>query len=103
MTTTPDSLRIARTMSTRTLDSLWRNWDREDFAGVAESAGALRTTLDVIERQAVEQLRERHGWTWQNIGDLYGISRQSAHERFGPRSAATPSTQGSDEQPTLDQ
>ena len=31
---------------------------------------------------AVEAARD-HGWSWQQIGDTFGISRQSAHERFG--------------------
>ena len=30
---------------------------------------------------AVEAARE-HAWSWQEVGDAFGISRQSAHERF---------------------
>jgi hypothetical protein len=40
-----------------------------------------RAYLNDIERLIVRQMRD-DGWTWQEIADEYGITRQAAHERF---------------------
>jgi DNA invertase Pin-like site-specific DNA recombinase len=42
---------------------------------------ATRRDLDRIERHIVRRMRD-DGWTWQEIADEYGITRQAAHERF---------------------
>jgi hypothetical protein len=41
-----------------------------------------RDHLDELERRAVAELRAA-GTTWKRIGNVYGITPQSAHERFG--------------------
>lgn len=51
-------------------------------------ADLLRDVQRVVELAndardlAVGSARE-HGWSWQQVGDAFGITRQSAHERFG--------------------
>jgi hypothetical protein len=40
-----------------------------------------RDELDTAERVMVANLRVE-GWTWQDIGDLYGTTRQAAQMRF---------------------
>ncbi|MFZ0324425.1 MAG: hypothetical protein WAN48_09875 [Actinomycetes bacterium] len=42
----------------------------------------LRTLLDTAERDAVKRGRN-DGMTWAWIGEIFGVTRQAAHERFG--------------------
>lgn len=44
----------------------------------------------VVLRRATERLEETHvgaaraqGWTWQQIGDALGVSRQAVHKKYG--------------------
>ena len=43
---------------------------------------ALRRLAAQVEAQQVLAAR-RAGWSWQQIGDALGITRQSVHARFG--------------------
>ncbi len=43
---------------------------------------ALRKLADQLEQQHVARAR-RSGWTWQQIGDALGITRQAAHKKHG--------------------
>lgn len=45
------------------------------------AARALRLMLDVAEESAVLQAR-RDGWSWENIGESLGVSRQAAHHHY---------------------
>lgn len=45
------------------------------------AARALRLMLEVAQESAVIQAR-KDGWSWTNIGESLGITRQSAHERY---------------------
>jgi hypothetical protein len=49
----------------------------------------LRTAVDDAVRVAVEGQRS-YGRSWQHIGDALGIKRQSAQERFTPRTPPAP-------------
>ena len=42
---------------------------------------ALRRLTDRLEAAQVTAAR-RGGWTWQQIGDALGISRQAVHKRY---------------------
>jgi len=57
------------------------DFTREEVADLLDHAqyvvGLAKDALDLT----VEAARDR-GWSWQQIGDAFGISRQSAHERF---------------------
>jgi DNA-directed RNA polymerase specialized sigma24 family protein len=71
------------------LATIYRSNYRDDDPTPAEQIDAirrLRERLDEEEQQIVFGLR-LHGTSWQAIGDMFGISRQAAHERF--RAAAT--------------
>ena len=43
---------------------------------------ALRRLADRLESHQVAEAR-RQGWSWQQIGDALGITRQSAHTKHG--------------------
>jgi hypothetical protein len=47
---------------------------------------ALARDIDTATDSAVEGLRA-FGYSWADIGDRLGISRQAAHERWGRRHA----------------
>jgi biotin operon repressor len=42
----------------------------------------LRRIADRLERRNVIAARG-HGWTWQQIGDALGVSRQAVHKKHG--------------------
>ncbi|MBW9206926.1 helix-turn-helix domain-containing protein [Mumia sp. zg.B53] len=43
---------------------------------------ALRELADRLERLQVERARAL-GWSWQQIADALGVSRQAAHKKHG--------------------
>lgn len=43
---------------------------------------ALRRLAEQVEADQVA-LARRQGWSWQQIGDALGITRQSAHAKYG--------------------
>ena len=44
----------------------------------------LRTLLEVVEELQVQRAREL-GWSWQQIADLLGVSKQAVHQKHGKR------------------
>ena len=47
----------------------------------------LRRELEAVEVAAVQGMRERHGYSWAEIGRDLGISRQAAQQFYARRSA----------------
>ena len=45
---------------------------------------ALRELADRLETLQVERARSL-GWSWQEIADALGVSKQAVHKRFGRR------------------
>lgn len=43
---------------------------------------ALRRVADQLEARHVVTARRR-GWSWQQIGDALGVSRQAVHKKYG--------------------
>jgi hypothetical protein len=43
---------------------------------------ALRRLAEQVEANQVAAAR-RQGWSWQQIGDALGITRQSVHAKYG--------------------
>ncbi len=49
------------------------------------AVAALRRLAERLEAVHVAAAREQ-GWSWEQIGDALGVSRQSAHAKHGGRS-----------------
>jgi hypothetical protein len=64
----------------RMVRAVGRRIGREDPVDLVELR-RLREALDEAERLAVEGLRER-GFSWAEIGDGLGTTRQNAQQRF---------------------
>jgi hypothetical protein len=54
----------------------------EDPAQGLRAALALHRLAERVEAREVEVAR-RQGWSWQQIGDALGITRQSVHAKYG--------------------
>jgi hypothetical protein len=54
----------------------------DDPAVGLRAALALRRLAERVEANQVAVAR-RHGWSWQQIGDVLGVTRQSAHSKHG--------------------
>jgi DNA-directed RNA polymerase specialized sigma24 family protein len=48
------------------------------------AVGALHRLAEQAEARSVRLARER-GWSWEQIGDALGVSRQSVHAKYGKR------------------
>jgi hypothetical protein len=46
------------------------------------AVGALRRLAEQVEAQQVTAARDQ-GWSWEQIGDALGVSRQSMHAKYG--------------------
>jgi hypothetical protein len=46
------------------------------------AVGALHRLAEQVEAAAVARARQE-GWSWEQIGDALGVSRQSAHTKHG--------------------
>jgi DNA-directed RNA polymerase specialized sigma24 family protein len=46
------------------------------------AVGALHRLAERVEAVSVALAREQ-GWSWEQIGDALGVSRQSVHARYG--------------------
>ncbi|MBD0744009.1 helix-turn-helix domain-containing protein [Streptomyces sp. CBMA152] len=46
------------------------------------AVGALHRLAAQVEAAAVARAREQ-GWSWEQIGDALGVSRQSVHAKYG--------------------
>jgi hypothetical protein len=46
------------------------------------AVGALHRLAEQVEAASVARAREQ-GWSWEQIGDALGVSRQSAHSKYG--------------------
>lgn len=62
-----------------------------ELAGAASSAdpatglravASLRALLESLERLQVENARAL-GWSWQQIADQLGVSKQAVHKKYG--------------------
>jgi hypothetical protein len=54
----------------------------EDPAMGLRAVLALRRLAEQVEANQVAAARSR-GWSWQQIGDVLGITRQSVHAKYG--------------------
>ena len=56
---------------------------RDPAVGLAAVA-SLRALLESLEELQVRNARE-HGWSWQQIAEALGVSRQAVHKKHGSR------------------
>jgi hypothetical protein len=56
--------------------------ESDDPAVVLRAVGALHRLAEQIEARGV-RLARGHGWSWEQIGDALGVSRQSIHAKYG--------------------
>ena len=54
----------------------------QDPAVTLRAVGALHRLAEQVEAAAVVAAREQ-GWSWEQIGDALGVSRQSVHAKYG--------------------
>jgi len=54
----------------------------DDPAAGLRSVGVLHRLAEQVEAIHVE-LARKHGWSWEQIGDALGVSRQSVHAKYG--------------------
>lgn len=57
--------------------------DRDPTVGL-RAVAALRTLLEQLEAVQVRRARV-NGWSWQEIADGLGVSRQAVHKKYGRR------------------
>lgn len=48
------------------------------------AVAALRTLTDRLEILQVDNARKR-GWSWQQIADRLGVTKQTVHRKYGRR------------------
>ncbi len=48
------------------------------------AVAALRRLLAQLEALQVDNARE-HGWSWQEIAEILGVSRQAVHKKYARR------------------
>jgi hypothetical protein len=53
-----------------------------DAAVGLRAVAALHRLAEQVEAASVQLARERD-WTWEQIGDALGMSRQSVHAKYG--------------------
>lgn len=77
--------RIARDVAIEAADALAHRHGAEEVgeAELAEALLNLRVAVDIELALCVGGLRAG-GASWADVGALLGMTRQSAHERFGP-------------------
>jgi Homeodomain-like domain len=54
----------------------------DDPAVGLRAVGALQRLAEQVEAKYVALARDQ-GWSWEQIGDALGVSRQSVHAKYG--------------------
>ena len=63
-------------------EELVRSITSGDPALGLRAVGALHRLAEQVEAIHVRLAREQ-GWSWEQIGDALGVSRQSVHAKYG--------------------
>jgi hypothetical protein len=61
---------------------LAKDLSSEDPAVGLRAVAALRALLESLEELQVRSARA-HGWSWQQIATVLGVSRQAVHQKWG--------------------
>jgi DNA-directed RNA polymerase specialized sigma24 family protein len=54
----------------------------KDPAVALRGVASLRTLLEAVEELQVQRAREL-GWSWQQIAEVLGVSKQAVHQKHG--------------------
>lgn len=65
-------------------DTLTRAAGSRDPAEGLRAVASLRVLLEQLQQLQVDNARDQ-GWSWQDIADALGVSRQAVHKRYGGR------------------
>jgi hypothetical protein len=63
------------------IEDLGLNLSSDDPAIGLRASLALHRLAERVEAHQVASAREK-GWSWQQIGDALGVTRQSAHTKY---------------------
>jgi hypothetical protein len=63
------------------IEELSANLSSDDPAVGLRASSALHRLAERVEANHVRSARE-NGWSWQQIGDALGITRQSVHTKY---------------------
>lgn len=67
-------------------EELGQSLSSDDPAVGLRAALALRRLAERVEAQHVAAARQ-DGWSWQQIGDALGLTRQSVHTKYSKESS----------------
>lgn len=70
--------RVMDSLDTRDVRALDSNHAEREIQFLADLRDAVEGSLS----NAIPYANKKRGVTWQRVGDLLGVSRQSAHERY---------------------
>ncbi|MGO8724542.1 MAG: hypothetical protein ACLQRM_17690 [Acidimicrobiales bacterium] len=68
------------------IENLSLNLSSDDPAIGLRASLALHRLAERVEANQVESARE-NGWSWQQIGDALGVTRQSVHAKYNKESS----------------
>jgi hypothetical protein len=68
------------------VDELRANLSSDDPALGLRASLALHRLAERVEANNVASAREK-GWSWQQIGDALGVTRQSVHTKYNKESS----------------
>jgi hypothetical protein len=68
------------------VDDLELNLSSDDPALGLRASLALHRLAERVEAKHVAMAREK-GWSWQQIGDALGVTRQSVHTKYNKESS----------------
>jgi hypothetical protein len=68
------------------IDELGANISSEDPAIGLRASLALHRLAERVEAVHIASAREK-GWSWQQIGDALGVTRQSVHAKYNKESS----------------
>jgi hypothetical protein len=63
--------------------------DSSDPRTGLRAVAALGRLLEQLEALQVDNARQ-HGWSWQEIAEILGVSRQAAHKKHARRTEGSP-------------
>ena len=73
-------------LTTMDIEKLSGNLSSDDPAVGLRASLALHRLAERVEANHVKTAREK-GWSWQQIGDALGITRQSVHTKYNTESS----------------